>query len=162
MGKNIFTGRYTTENEDDMVVFIIGMRINNLFAVHKWFPVFTAMPPMIKELHTHKEELGFLSMENYFGLRTTVLIQYWRSMDDVLAYARGEKHLTAWNNFNRKVGDNKSVGIFHESYQVKKENYESVYGNMPLYGLSKALPQVSITNDLNSAKKRLNDVTRHS
>ncbi len=77
MTKNIYTGRYTTENDKDVVVFLIGMRVNNRFAIHKWGPVFTAMPGMIKELYTHKEELGFLSMESYFGLRTTVMIQYW-------------------------------------------------------------------------------------
>src|SRR5699024_8068015 len=92
------------------------------------------------------------------GLRTTVMIQYWRSMDDLLTYARGKKHLTAWRDFNRKGGDNKAVGIYHESDQVKRENYESVFANMPLHGLSKALPQIPITNYLNGAKRRLKEV----
>ena len=156
MGKRIFTGRYTTENDEDLVVFMIGMRINRWFAIHKWLPVFTAMPPMIKELYTHKDELGFLSMENYFGLRTTVMIQYWRSMEDLLSYARDDKHLKAWRDFNRKIGNNKAVGIYHETYQVEKKNYESVYGNMPLYGLGRALKQIPITNEINSTKKRMN------
>src|SRR5699024_6661261 len=116
------------------------------------------MPPMIKELYTHKAELGFLSMENFFGLRTTVMIQYWRSMNDLLAYARGKKHLTAWRDCNRKVGDNKAVGISHESYQVKREDYESVCANMPLHRLSKALPQPPLTNDPDGAKQRLKGV----
>jgi len=156
MGKRIFTGRYTTENDEDLVVFMIGMRINRWFAIHKWLPVFTAMPPMIKELYTHKDELGFLSMENYFGLRTTVMIQYWRSMEDLLSYARDDKHLKAWRDFNRKIGNNKAVGIYHETYQVEKKNYESVYGNIPLYGLGRALKQIPITNEINSTKKRMN------
>lgn len=158
MGKNIFS-RYTTENDEDVVVFIIGMRINRWLAFHKWFPVFAAMPPMIKELYTHQEELGFLSMESFFGLRTTVMIQYWRSMDDLLAYARGKKHLKAWRDFNRKVGNNKAVGIYHESYQVTQKNYESVFSNMPQYGLGKALTQIPITNQLNGARKRLKNNT---
>lgn len=162
MGKKIFTGRYTIENDDDIVVFIIGMRINNWFAVHKWVPVFMAMPPMIKELYGNRDELGFLTLESHFGLKTTIMIQYWRSMEDLLAYAREEKHLTAWRNFNRKIEDNKAVGIYHESYQVKKGNYESVYGNMPLYGLAKALPHIPITNKLNSSRKRLRNVTKRS
>src|SRR5699024_9952174 len=156
MGKRIFTGRYTTENDEDLVVFMIGMRINRWFAIHKWLPVFTAMPPMIKELYTHKDELGFLSMENYFGVRTTVMIQYWRSMGDLLSYARDDKDLKAWRDFNRKIGNNKAVGIYHETYQAEKKNYESVYGNMPLYGLSRALKQIPITNEINSTKKRMN------
>lgn len=75
MRKDIRAGRFTTENSDSIVVFIIGMRINKRWAVHQWMPVFMAMPGMIKELYTHQEELGF-GTENYFGLRTTAMIQY--------------------------------------------------------------------------------------
>lgn len=67
MAKKIYTGRYTTANDEDIVVFIIGMRVNKRLAFHKWLPVFKAMPGMIKELYVNKEELGFLSMETYFG-----------------------------------------------------------------------------------------------
>jgi len=156
MANPIFTGRYTTENTEDFVVFIIGMRVNKWFAIHKWLPVFNAMPGMIKELYTNKDELGFLSMESYFGLRTSAMIQYWRSMEDLHAYAKNEKHLSAWENFNKKVGNNDSVGIYHETYQIKKGSYESIYGNMPHYGLGKALKPIPITAERNSAKKRLN------
>lgn len=156
MAKQIYTGRYTTENEKDIVVFIIGMRINKRLALHKWFPVFNAMPGMIKELYTNKDELGFLSMESYFGLRTTVLIQYWQSTENLLSYARNEKHLSAWKNFNKKIGNNDAVGIYHETYKTKSGDYESIYGNMPLYGLGKALKHIPITEKRNSARKRLN------
>ncbi|MET1014857.1 MAG: DUF4188 domain-containing protein, partial [Paenisporosarcina sp.] len=98
---------------------------------------------------------GFLSMESYFGLRTTLMIQYWRSTDELLAYAKNEKHLTAWKNFNKKVGNNDAVGIYHETYELKPESYESVYGNMPLYGLGKALKHIPITAERVSARKRL-------
>ncbi|MDY0409706.1 DUF4188 domain-containing protein [Virgibacillus soli] len=155
MVKQIFTGRYTTENKDDVVVFLIGMRINKRWAIHKWLPVFHAMPGMIRELYTRKEELGFLSLENYFGLRTTIMIQYWRSLDDLLAYSKEGTHLTAWKNFNKKVGDNDTVGIYHETYVIKKGHYESVYGNMPLYGLAKAMKHIPITPERISARRRL-------
>lgn len=155
MAKQIYTGRYTTENNDDLVVFLIGMRVNKRLAVHKWFPVFTAMPGMIKELYAHKEELGFLSMESYFGLRTTVMIQYWRSTEDLLAYAKGEKHLKAWKNFNKKIGHNDAVGIYHETYELKKNHYESMYGNMPLYGLARAMKHIPVTKEIITARMRL-------
>ena len=64
LAKQIYTGRYTTENDKDIVVFIIGMRVNKRFKHSKWLPVFNAMPGMIKELYTNKEELGFLSTES--------------------------------------------------------------------------------------------------
>lgn len=155
MTNPIYTGRYTTENTEDLVVFIIGMRVNKRMAIHKWLPVFTAMPGMIKELYVNKKELGFLSMESYFGLKTTAMIQYWRSTEDLLAYAKNEKHFTAWKKFNQRVGNNEAVGIYHETYQIKEGQYESIYANMPHYGLGKALNHIPITMDRNSARKRL-------
>lgn len=158
MGKQLFPGRYTTDNDEDMVVFIIGMRVNKRLAVRKWLPVFKAMPRMIRELYENKEELGFLSMESFFGLRTTVMISYWKSTEDLLAYAKGPTHLTAWREFNKKIGDNEAVGIYHEMYSVSKGNYEALYGNMPLYGLAKARNHRMITPDIRSARKRLSGV----
>ncbi|WP_026907950.1 DUF4188 domain-containing protein [Paucisalibacillus globulus] len=160
MGKEIFPGRYTTDNDEGVVVFLIGMRINKRWAIRKWLPVFKAMPAMIRELYGHKEELGFLSMESFFGLRTTIMISYWRSTEDLLAYAKGKKHLTAWREFNKKVGDNEAVGIYHEAYSVPSGNYEALYGNMPLYGLAKARNHRLITSDTRSAKKRLTGVRK--
>ncbi|WP_042143307.1 DUF4188 domain-containing protein [Paucisalibacillus sp. EB02] len=160
MGKQLFPGRYTTDNDEDIVVFLIGMRINKRLAFGKWLPVFKAMPPMIRELYEHKEELGFLSMESFFGLRTTLMITYWRSTEDLLAYAKGPRHLTAWREFNKKIGDNEAVGIYHETYSVPKGNYEAVFGNMPLYGLAKARNHRLITPDIRTARKRLSGVRK--
>jgi hypothetical protein len=156
MGRKIYPGRYTvSEGSDGFVVFLIGMRINKWWAVHKWLPVAAAMSPMIKELYAHKE-LGCLSMENFFSLRTTLLIQYWRSEEDLFSYAKGKEHLKAWRNFNRKVHNNEAVGIYHETYQIKKGQFESIYGNMPLFGLGKVLGHELITPATSSALKRMN------
>lgn len=155
MSKTIYTGGHTTENSENIVVFIIGMRINKRLAIHKWLPVFLAMPRMIKELYTQKDSLGFISMESYFGMRTTAMIQYWNSTEELHAYARKDKHLTAWRNFNKKVANNDAVGVYHETYQLKKGEYEAIYRNMPQYGLGKALEHMPITPKTNSSRKRL-------
>ena len=42
--------RMTAQIEGDFVVFLIGMRINRPWKLHKWLPVFLAMPKMLKEL----------------------------------------------------------------------------------------------------------------
>lgn len=34
-----FRGRYTAQLEGPVVVFIIGMRVNRLWAAHRWLPV---------------------------------------------------------------------------------------------------------------------------
>ncbi|HKO66493.1 MAG TPA: DUF4188 domain-containing protein [Burkholderiaceae bacterium] len=134
----IHSGRFSASLEGDFVVFLIGMRINRPLLVHKWLPVATSMPRMLKELYV-RPELGFLHAEAWFG-RTIILLQYWRSMEQLLAYATNKEaeHLPAWKAFNRSVGSNGSVGIWHETYAVSAGGYESIYVNMPLFGLGKA------------------------
>src|SRR4051812_26478804 len=96
-----------------VVVFLIGMRVNRWWKVHQWFRVAAAMPRMIKELETHPE-LGFLGAEHWLG-RTTIVASYWRSREQLMAYAkmRDSEHLPAWRAFNKRVGMNGDVGIWH-------------------------------------------------
>ncbi|SER20307.1 DUF4188 domain-containing protein [Piscibacillus halophilus] len=155
MAQKIYTGRYTTNNREDIVVFIIGMRINKYWKVHKWLPVFQAMPKMLRELYEHQKELGFYSHEMTVGVRMVKLVQYWRSMDELLAYSKDDLHLTAWREFNQKIGHTKDVGIFHETYVLQSGSYESVYGNMPVYGLAKALGHEKVNPKKRSASKRI-------
>ena len=72
--------------------------------------------------------------------RTTIMVQYWRSMDQLLAYAKNREaeHLPAWRAFNQAVGTNGSVGVWHESYLASPGSYENVYVNMPPFGLGRA------------------------
>ena len=130
--------RLTANLEGDFVVFLIGMRINNPLKFHKWLPVATAMPRMIKELY-RQPELGFIHAEMWFA-RTIILVQYWRSMEQLLAYAKNKEaqHLPAWQSFNKAVGTDGSVGIWHETYAVSPGTYENIYVNMPPFGLGKA------------------------
>ena len=145
--------RMTARIEGDFVVFLIGLRINKPWKVHKWLPVFRAMPRMIRELE-QRPESGFLGHIMSFG----VIVQYWRSFDQLEAYARNPDHLhwPAWVAFNRSVGERREdVGIWHETYKVKAGEYECVYSGMPPFGLAKA----SVTNDavgaLDSARGRM-------
>jgi hypothetical protein len=57
--------RMTVELEGDFVVFLIGMRINKPWKVHKWLPTFLAMPRMLKELKNRPESglLGYFQQE---------------------------------------------------------------------------------------------------
>ena len=117
---------------------MIGMRLNSPLRVHRWLPVATAMPRMIKELYRHPE-LGFMHAESWFG-RTTLILQYWRSLEKLLAYARNKEsvHLPAWRAFNQAIGTNGSVGIWHETYVATPGSYENIYVNMPPFGLGRA------------------------
>jgi Domain of unknown function (DUF4188)/Acetyltransferase (GNAT) family len=41
----VFAGRFTAQMDGPFVVFLIGMRVNRLLAVHQWLPVARAMGP---------------------------------------------------------------------------------------------------------------------
>lgn len=126
---------------DEVVVFLIGMRINRLHRVDQWLPVFTAMPKMVAEL-MRQPDLGLLAQPRTFlSGRTGVLVQYWKSFDALNAYARDadRAHLPAWREFNRRTRDNGAVGIYHETYRVPADRIETIYGNMPTFGLGAAL-----------------------
>ncbi len=152
----VFTGRYTARVEKSLALFLIGMRVNKLWAVHKWLPVFLAMPRMLAELGRDKE-VGLLSYRLYFSGRILLVQQYWELFDKLLAYAHdpSAEHLPAWKAFNRAVGKDGSVGIWHETYLVEPGKYECVYANMPRFGLAAAARHAPAEGALSAAKGRM-------
>jgi hypothetical protein len=131
-------GRWTADTgADGKILFLIGMRINQPWKVWAWAPVFVAMPRMLVELQKNRS-LGLLGKpRTLVSGRTIMVLQYWESFDKLNAYARsGENsHLPAWRAFNRRIRDNGSVGIFHETHEMSDARLETVYGNMPAFGL---------------------------
>ena len=141
----VFSGRFTAQTDEPFVVFLIGMRVNKFWSLSKWMPVAQAMAPMLQTLHENPEK-GFLGGENFFRLApiTTLLLSYWRSFEDLESFARSpsEPHLKAWKSFNKAVGTDGSVGIWHETYLVDEGKYEAIYGNMPKFGLAAATSHI--------------------
>ncbi|WP_428268000.1 DUF4188 domain-containing protein [Haliangium sp.] len=145
----------TADIDGDFAVFLIGMRIRRWWRPDLWLPVAMAMPRMLRELHA-KPELGMLGYESWPG-RTTIMVQYWRSTDHLLRYARSRdsEHLPAWREFYRRAGASDAVGIWHETYEVAAGRHESIYHNMPAFGLGKAAGVVEAQGKLRTAAGRL-------
>lgn len=131
-------GRWTADaGADGKVLFLIGMRINQLWKVWAWLPVFVAMPRMLVELQKNRG-LGLVGTpRTMLSGRVVTVWQYWESFDKLNAYARSadNSHLPAWRAFNRRIRDNGTVGIFHETVLLSDDRVETVYGNMPAFGL---------------------------
>jgi hypothetical protein len=145
--------RMTAEIDGDFVVFVIGLRLNRPWKVHKWLPVAMAMPRMLKELKGYPDS-GFLGAVQGFP----AIVQYWRSFDHLERYARSHDHAhwPAWVAFNKRVrmasGD---VGIWHETYLVRAGEFEAVYGAMPPIGLAAAGRYVPASEVKETARGRL-------
>jgi hypothetical protein len=147
--------RMTARMDRSFCVFLIGMRINHLWKIHQWLPVFLAMPRMLTELQ-RQPELGFMGGHIWSG-RTMLLLQYWRSFEDLTRYARQPDlaHVPAWTRFRRKVGDSGDVGIWHETYVINDGQYENIYHNMPPFGLGQVGHLVEAAGQRESAAGRM-------
>ncbi len=152
----VFPGRYTAQIDGPFVVFLIGMRINRLWAIHKWLPTMMAMGPMLKTLYQHPEK-GFLGARTYLNWRGVTTVQFWRSFDDLERFARSKEdpHLSAWRRFNRAIGADGSVGVWHETYMVQPGQYEAVYANMPRTGLAEIAEHAPAVGRRETARRRM-------
>lgn len=156
MGRKIFPGRYTADSEEPFVVFLIGMRVNRIFALRKWWPTSRAMVRMLGALRNHPEK-GFLGGELILYGRGIGMIQFWRSFDDLERFARqpSDPHVDAWKRFNRVIGADGTVGFWHESYLVDPQKFEAVYGNMPVFGVAAATAHTPAVGRRETARARL-------
>ncbi|MDQ2906608.1 MAG: DUF4188 domain-containing protein [Chloroflexota bacterium] len=152
----IIPERFTAQTDEPFVVFLIGMRINRFSAFRKWLTTAMAMRSMLRLLHRHPGT-GALGSQLIFYWRGIGVIQYWRSFDDLEKFARSkdDPHLAAWQRFNKAIGSDGSVGIWHETFLVEAGRYEGVYNNMPLFGLAAATNSVPIIARRETARRRL-------
>lgn len=154
---HIINERVTADHAGELVIFIIGMRINRLVRPDKWLPVMRAMAAMLTELHADPES-GFLGAENLWkSPRQPVLIQYWRSFEALDTYANdpAREHRPAWTRFNRAARGNSAVGIFHETYVVRAGCSETLYAAMPPFGLGKVAGMVPALGSRQVARDRI-------
>ena len=148
--------RRTAVDDGEIVVFLIGMTFNRLRSVREWWPVFTAMPKMLRELASDPS-LGMLSMHLTFTRRGPLLIQYWRSVDQLEACARGRDHahMPAWAAFMKSSAfSSGAVGIWHETYVTEPGKRESLYFATPSFGLAEAVGTELVGPDTTTAAKR--------
>ncbi len=150
-------GRMTDGHDGPLVVFLIGMRVNRWWRVRTWWPAFSAMPGMLREL-TAERERGLLGYQMTIGRHGPVLVQYWRGTDELLAYAHdgGAAHRPAWRAYNERARAAAGVvGIWHETYQVAAAAHETIYVAMPPFGLGAATSTVPVARRGASARERL-------
>jgi Domain of unknown function (DUF4188) len=150
----VIPARMTHDHDGDLVVFLIGMRINKPWRPDLWLPTFLAMGPMLAELSKDKDS-GLLGYRVAIG-SGPFLVQYWSSHEKLYAYAsdRNAAHRPAWAAFNRRARKALgAVGIWHETFIV--ERAESIYSGMPVSGLAAASSLVPVARRGERAAERL-------
>lgn len=132
--------RAIAKADNDFVVFRIGMRVHKLWQLHKWGPIFWQMTKMIR--HLEDSDSGLLGWDGHVGLRNHEMVQFWRSVEELQEYALDpdEEHYPAWQKFITDSSD--AVGVWHETYVIDNDQYETAYRNMPSHGLADATNRV--------------------
>ncbi len=153
---SIYPGRFTARSDKPVVLFLIGMRINNWLALGDILFMSKTIPAMLRELSQNKGA-GMLWYRQQLSLPYINVQQYWESFDKLLAYAhdRDGHHFPMWAEFNKRITKSKNIGIWHETYLVEPGKFECIYGNMPLFGLAAATSHVPAEGRLAGAKDRL-------
>ncbi len=152
--RGVRPGRWTANRDEPFVLFLIGMRLNALWKPWTWAPILPTMPNMLRELSRHPH-LGYLGGDVWIG-RTIICVQYWKDFDSLEAYARNpdHQHLPAWAKFNRLRAASPDVGVWHETYEIDPGKWESIYVNMPPFGLGKVFEAEQISGAREAARGR--------
>ncbi|WP_436842636.1 DUF4188 domain-containing protein [Streptomyces flaveolus] len=151
--------RTTADAKGEVVVLLIGMRVNRFRAVRLWLPVMLAMFRMLRELEKDPGRGLLAKVLLTASPRTYYVVQYWESKDKLYAYATAPDafHHKAWAAVNREERSGRlrgQVGIWHETYVVPEGSYEAIYGDMPAFGLAAAHGQVPLAARGRYAKDR--------
>ncbi len=151
----VHPGRFRAQLDGDFVVFLIGFRPNKLWQVHRWWPVFTAMRPMVKELQATAPDSGLLGVSTGFMFGMPTLVQYWRSVEQLQGYASDAdaRHLPAWRRYNQRLRGNTAVGVYHETFRVRAGEYEAIYVDLPRFGLADAGEHVPVGSTTTAAER---------
>jgi hypothetical protein len=148
--------RVTAERDGGFVVFRVGMRVNKLWKLHRWIPFVRAMLKMLADLEADPDS-GLLGYDPKVGIRNHEAVQYWRSFEELRAYALDpdERHSPAIRWANERMHESGNVGIWHETYLVQDGTYETMYENVPTRGLGRAGTVYPATERRRTAAGRL-------
>lgn len=156
MAEQVHAGRFTADPGSEAVtVFLIGMRANRWWKLREVARVGMAMPKMLGHLAA-TPEAGLLGFHQWIG-RTTVLLSYWKSPEHLQRFAsdRSAPHLEPWRRFMRESAGSGDVGVWHETYETTPGSRESIYSDMPAFGLAAATRRVPVGAGLHTARQRM-------
>lgn len=162
--------RVTHAYDGPLALFLIGLRVHKPWKVGIVRRAGTAMPRMIAELEANKkaadrgeaEHLGYLGSRTTLGLGGPTVIQWWRSVDDIYAYANAARleHRPAWLDFYRAAkADPSAVTLWHETYTVPPGKVESIYSGPRPFGLADLAGTVPVGRRGETARERMGHPT---
>jgi hypothetical protein len=154
MAEQLRTGRWTARIDGDFVVFLIGARLTPGRRLKAFGDLGgrRGMQHMLKLL-SEQPEKGLLGFE-MAGLGR-LIVQYWRSYEHLERFAndQDDPHAAVWRRYWQRVGTGPGSGIWHETYLVRAGEYETIYANMPPFGLGRATELVTVAEASRSRQR---------
>ena len=136
-------GKVIADNDEPIVVFVVGLRINRWRALRRWVPLVLTIPTMLHDL-TRVPDGGLLGYRLLLGPgpRQAAVLQYWRRPEDLHRFASdpGGPHRAAKHRYWWHYGSTEAVGVWHELLISSEGQHQGMYGNMPPTGLGALRP----------------------
>lgn len=150
---DIRAGNQTIDSNSDLVLLLIGARVNRFWLLPFSLPILSKMQNMLSELIADPNS-GLLGVQS---LGMAGMVQYWKSMDHLLRYAASQQHehRPTAKKYYQKIFKNQAVGVWHECFFVRAGHYEAFYSNMPAFGMGRFKNVVPATGARATARKRL-------
>ncbi|GAA3295697.1 hypothetical protein GCM10020295_23500 [Streptomyces cinereospinus] len=160
MGDRPIAGRMTADAHGDVVVFLIGMRFNSLLAVRSWWPVARAMPRMLRELSRERGQ-GLLGVQALLGRGCCTWCSTGSRPTSSSRTPRRPTRSTGPRGRRSTAGCARAGARSASGTRrtpCRPGGYESVYVNMPAFGLGKATGVVPVGRRGERAAERLKAV----
>lgn len=153
----------TDTHEGSLVVFVLGMSPGSLWRWAQSIFVSRSMFRMQSELERDRANdrvTGYLGGFNAMSLSGPVVVQYWRSFEDLESYSHDMDfaHRPAWLKFYKMTHDARvsRVGLWHETYRVPTKSHESIYVDLRTpVGLGAAVGTQELTRRGRTSRERL-------
>jgi hypothetical protein len=132
----------------DLIVIILGFRIRRLRGILSMFGVGRGLSAIRRD-----PPEGLLADEQFlFSLTHIGIRQYWRDLESLERFTRGEPHARWWREFMKDMG---GTGFWHESYSARG-GMEAIYIDMPQpVGFARFAPPLAPVGPFLSARARL-------
>lgn len=137
-------GVYPSKPADsEIVVFLLGFRNNHPLGILApgAKEIQDYFMQMIRDLDAGADEFGMLGMTSWRAASTRktgnefMQVGYFKTVEGLHAFAHSEEHMKAWRWWNKNVKRWSHMSIYHETYQVPRGNWETIYVNTHLTGL---------------------------
>ncbi|KAJ5554678.1 hypothetical protein N7513_004637 [Penicillium frequentans] len=137
----VFSGKAA---DQDVALIILAARSNHPMGI--FGPGYAAVDDYMKRMQT---ELANNAVKyNYLGATTwmatgerstanqVMVATYFRTLEDVHAYAYSPLHREAWEWWNKITKSHPHLSIMHEVYQAPKNHWENIFINNHLTGIA--------------------------